>query len=181
MGHHGNSDPGECRDVWDEFLATLEFDGFNVALCDDAHGCADGVAGARCVGAKGHVGDEEGGSCAACDGAAVVEHFVEGETGGGGVAETDLGEGVADEGDVDGVGGACTGGGEVVGGEDGDGGVGGAEVGEACDGGLLGGGGGHHAHVASVVERMAHDGGHGADGKHERDGRHVRLHPGSLQ
>ena len=154
--HDGDADLGECGDVWDEFLAALEFDGFGAAFLDDAHGCADGVVGAGCVGAKGHVGDEEGCCGAACDGAAVVEHLVEGETGGGGVAEGDLGEGVADEGDVDGVGGAGAGGGEVVGGEDGDGHFGGAELGDACDG-RLSGRGQRDAHLAA---------GDGADREH---------------
>ena len=172
--HDGYADLGECGDVWDEFLAAFEFDGLGVAFLDHAHGCADGIVGAGCVGAKGHVGDEEGCRGAAGDGAAVVEHFVEGETGCGGVPEADLGEGVADEGDVDGVGGAGAGGGEVVCGEHGDGDFGGAELGNACDGGLFGRG--HcDAHLASVGERTAD----GADGEHV-DGRcewrHTRDH-----
>lgn len=168
MGHDGNADLGECGDVWGDFLAALEFDGVDVALLDDAYGCAHGILGTGCVGAKGHVGDEQGGGCAACDGAAMMEHFVEGETGCGGVAETDLGEGVANEGDVDGVGGAGASGGEVVGCEDGDGGVCGAEVGEARDGGFLGRGG-NYAHLASLVDGISDDGGHDADGKHESE------------
>ena len=138
MCHDGYPDLGECGHVRNEFLPAFEFDSFDVALLDHPHGCADGVLRAGGVGAKGHVGDEQGGGGAARDGAAVMEHFIEGETGGGGVAEADLGEGVADEGDVDGVGRAGAGGGEVVGGEDGDGRPGGTEVGETGNSGFFG-------------------------------------------
>ena len=136
--HDGYPDLGECGHVWDEFLSAFEFDSFDVALLDHPHGCADGIARAGSVSTKGHVGDEQGCGGAARDGPAVMEHLVEGETGGGGVAEADLGEGIADEGDIDGVGRAGAGGGEIVGCEDGDGGIGGAEFGEACDGGFFG-------------------------------------------
>lgn len=104
MGHDGYADLGECGHVRDEFFAAFEFNGFDVALSDHAHSCADGVLRAWSVGAEGHVGDEEWGGGAARDGAAVMEHFVKGETGGGGVAEAYLCKGVADDDDIHWVG-----------------------------------------------------------------------------
>lgn len=121
MRHDGYSDAGKCGHVRYDFLTAFEFDGFDVALLDYPDCCMDGITRAGCVGAKGHVGDEQRGGGAARDGTAVMEHFIEGEPGCGGVAEADLGEGIADKGDVDGVGRASTGGGEIVGCEDGDG------------------------------------------------------------
>lgn len=153
VGHDGYAHVGESGDVWGEFLAALELYGLDVALLDDANGGTDCVGGAGSVGAKGHVGDEEGCGRTASDCAAVVEHLVKGEMCGRGIAETDLGERVADEGDVDGVGGAGACGGKVVRGEDRDRDMLGAQFADARDRCLLRRRHRRHAHMPSEKGR----------------------------
>jgi hypothetical protein len=98
VAHDGDADLGEAADGARDLGAALELDGLDgAALAEDAHGGAHGVGRAGVVRAEGHVGDEQRRARAARDGAAVVQHLVERERGGGGEAEADLRERVADE------------------------------------------------------------------------------------
>ena len=104
--------------------AALELDGLRAGLFDEADGIGDSVVPGGVIAAEGHVGDEKGAGETAADGAGVMEHLVDGDGEGVGVAEDGHGEGVADEDEVDAGGVEQARGGVVVGGERGDGGAG---------------------------------------------------------